>query len=87
MFVRAVTLDLDVNQVQEKKITQNTLQTAMRRLKKKMIERGLENIYWTAHDLKRKGISDSKDKGIGGHRSEQMKAQYNTKLEKFAPPK
>ena len=67
-------------------ITQNTLQSAMQRLKKKMEERDLAAIYWTAHDLKRKGISDSKDKGIGGHKSERMKAQYNTKMEKFAPP-
>ncbi len=68
-------------------ITQNTLQAAMQRLKKKMGERGFAHVYWTAHDLKRKGISDSKDKGIGGHKSERMKAQYNTKLEKYAPPK
>lgn len=67
-------------------LTQNTLQDAMQKLKKKMIERGLRDVYWTAHDLKRKGISDAKDKGIGGHKSEQMKAQYNTKIETFAPP-
>lgn len=69
------------------RLSQNTLQAAMQRLKKKMNERGLGHIYWTSHDLKRKGISDSDDKGIGGHKSEQMKTQYNTKIETFSPPK
>ncbi|MFC1843278.1 tyrosine-type recombinase/integrase [Thermodesulfobacteriota bacterium] len=67
-------------------LTQNTLQAAMQRLKKKMKEKGLEKIYWTVHDLKRKGISDAKDKGIGGHKSEAMKARYATKIESFEPP-
>ena len=59
----------------------------MQRLKKKMIVQGLGKIYWTIHDLKRKGISDAKDKGIGGHRSESMKEQYATKIESFEPPR
>lgn len=33
----------------------------MQRFKKKMEEMGLNKIYWTIHDLKRKGISDAKD--------------------------
>lgn len=68
-------------------LTQNTLQAAMQRLKKKMDKMGHVKIYWTIHDLKRKGISDAKDKGIGGHKSESMKARYATKIESFEPPK
>ena len=54
-----------------------------------MNDMGLDKIYWTIHDLKRKGISDAKDKGIGGHKSppESMKARYATKIESFKPPK
>ena len=60
----------------------------MQRLKRKcMNDMGLDKIYWTIHDLKRKGISDAKDKGIGGHKSESMKARYATKIESFEPPK
>ena len=59
----------------------------MQRLKKKMVKKGLGEIYWTIHDLKRKGISDAKDKGIGGHKSESMKTRYATKIESFEPPK
>ena len=46
-----------------------------------MIERGIGDKFWTVHLLKSKGISDSEDKNIGGHKSEQMKERYNTKLE------
>jgi hypothetical protein len=37
----------------------------------------------TLHDLKRKGISDSKNKNIGGHKTVEMQQRYNTKVEVF----
>jgi hypothetical protein len=48
------------------KLCHSTLQSAMARLKKKMAAAGLGETFWTLHDLKRKGISDSKNKNIGG---------------------
>lgn len=70
-----------------RKLTQNTLQGAMGRLRKEMQKRGFEEVYWTIHDLKRKGISDSENKKIGGHKSQQIMDNYNVKLEFFSPPK
>lgn len=68
-------------------ITKNTLQSAMQSLKKLMHEAGLDSISWDLHDLKRKGISDAEDARIGGHKSEQMRERYTTKLRKFKPPR
>lgn len=68
------------------KLCHSTLQSAMARLKKKMTAAGLGETFWTLHDLKRKGISDSKDKNIGGHKTVEMQQRYNTKIEVFEPP-
>lgn len=43
-------------------------------------------MYWTLHDLKRKGISDSENKRIGGHKTEAMRQRYNVKTETFTAP-
>ncbi len=69
------------------RLTKNTLQSAMRSLKKKMAAEGVEHSFWNYHDLKRKGISDAVDKNIGGHRSQQIRENYNVGLESFSPPK
>ena len=72
----------------------------MQRLKKHMTERKMKSywtrsdgtdeeespLYWTLHDLKRKGISDSENKRIGGHKSESMRQRYNVKTETFSAP-
>lgn len=82
------------------KLHKSTLDEAMQRLKKRMIELKItscqsnangrdENespLYWTLHDLKRKGISDSENKHIAGHKSEAMRQRYNVKTETFAAP-
>ena len=59
----------------------------MRILKKKMEQEGIEHNFWTLHDLKRKSISDATDKDIGGHRSPQIRENYNVALESFQPPR
>ena len=41
-----------------------------------MEERGLGEVCWITHDLKRKGLSEAEDEGITGHRSEQMRDRY-----------
>jgi len=43
-------------------------------------------MYWTLHDLKRKGISDSENKHIGGHKTEAMRQRYIVKNETFEAP-
>lgn len=67
------------------RFTRSGLHSAMQRLKQKMEERELGDVYWNLHLLKSKGISDSKDKRIGGHRSEKMRERYNTKTETHKP--
>ncbi|MEZ5534430.1 MAG: hypothetical protein R3F02_02285 [Thiolinea sp.] len=67
------------------RFTRSGLNSAMQRLKKKMADRGLEDVYWNLHLLKSKGVSDSKDKRIAGHRSEAMRERYNTKTETHNP--
>ncbi len=68
------------------KLSERALQSAMQRLKKKMAENGLDG-FWTLHDLKRKGITDSENKGIGGHKTEEMRRRYDLERKKFSPPK
>ncbi|MBF0266588.1 MAG: hypothetical protein HQL46_15100 [Gammaproteobacteria bacterium] len=69
------------------KLNKSTLNTAMQRLKKRMIENGKGDSYWSLHLLKSKGISDAEDKNLGGHKSEQMKERYNTKVEEVRAAK
>ena len=82
------------------KLIKSTLDDAMGRLKKRMAELEMKStwtrsdgqdedeslMYWTLHDLKRKGISDSENKRIGGHKSEAMRQRYNVKNETFEAP-
>lgn len=82
------------------KLNKSTLDDAMQRLKKHMTERKMKSywtrsdgtdeeespLYWTLHDLKRKGISDSENKRIGGHKSESMRQRYSVKTETFSAP-
>jgi len=70
-----------------RKLRTDGVQSAMARLKKKMIEEGHGRVFWTLHDLKRKVITDVKDDRIAGHRSEKMRQRYNLKIESFEPPK
>lgn len=65
-------------------ISESGKDTAMQRLKKKMSEAGLQHIYWSLHDLKRKGISDAEDKSIAGH-SPAMQHRYNVNPQYDAP--
>ena len=64
-----------------RKLPKSGLDTAMKRLKKKMEEMGLGDNFWSLHKLKAKGVSDAENKRIVGHRSEAMREQYNVKTE------
>lgn len=68
-------------------LRKSSLDTAMHRLKKRMESEkiGLGHIFWTLHDLKRKGISDAKDKTIAGHKSEAMRQRYQVKIDRHNP--
>ncbi|MFT5699709.1 MAG: integrase [Desulforhopalus sp.] len=68
-------------------VSSDGLKSAMSRLKKSMKAAGLGHVYWTTHDLKRKGISDADSRDIAGHKSEAMKDLYDTKLHEYQPPK
>ena len=82
------------------KLYKSTLDEAMQRLKRKMSKKTLMSyhthsngpdevkspLFWTLHDLKRKGISDSENKHIAGHKSEAMRQRYNVKTETFLAP-
>lgn len=68
-------------------ITKEALSSVMSRFKEKMKKADLGDVYWTLHDLKHKGISDAKDKNIGGHRDPAMIGLYNHEVEVFAPPR
>jgi len=46
-----------------------------------------EDDYFTLHGLKHRGITDSEDKGSGGHRSEQMRQRYDHSLPVVQPAK
>jgi len=82
------------------KLPKSTLDEAMQRLKRLMEEQNVKSqwtnsdgvnehesdLYWTLHDLKRKGISDSENKRIAGHKSEAMRQRYSVKTETFSAP-
>lgn len=61
-------------------ISQEGVKSAMSRLKAKMKSEGMEKDYWSLHLLKHKGQTDSKDKGITGHASEEMKRLYDHEI-------
>lgn len=65
------------------RIRKEALGSAMSRLKASMFSDGLENVYWTPHDLKRKGISDAETTAIAGHKSYEMQQRYNTKIRTY----
>lgn len=67
------------------RFTRSGLDSAMQRLKQKMENRGLGDVYWNLHLLKSKAVSDSDDKRIAGHKSEAMRERYNTKTEAHKP--
>ena len=67
------------------KLKKGTLDSAMQDLKNHMIEAVHGDLFWTLHDLKRKGISDAEDKKIAGQ-SPAMQARYDTKIHAFEPP-
>lgn len=67
-------------------IRRETIKSVMSRLKQSMTKSGLGHVYWTLHDLKRKGISDATNKNIGGHKTIEMQQRYNTVVEAFEPP-
>jgi len=52
-----------------------------------MEKAGICDVYWTLHDLKHKGITDSVDKNIGGQRAPSMIGFYNHEVEVFTPPR
>lgn len=69
------------------RMNESTFQDAMQRLKKHMEEKELGGNFWTLHQLKHKAISDSDDKHIAGHKTEQMRQKYDTKIHKKKPAK
>ena len=68
-----------ITNTEGKKISQSAIQSAMGRLKKHMIAKGMADIFWTLHKTKSKAQSDSSDDRISGLKSDSMKALYNTK--------
>jgi len=68
-------------------LTKSTLDDAMQRLKRRMVKNGCGDVYWSLHKLKSKGVSDSDNKRIAGHKTEQMRQKYDTKLHIFKPAK
>lgn len=68
------------------RLSASGLQSAMQRLKLKMKERGLSNVYWTIHELKHKAITESQDKRLAGHKTESMRNKYDHSIPQFKPP-
>ena len=69
------------------RIRKEALGSAISRLRSSMKADGLLDIYWTPHDLKRKGISDAETTEIAGHKTYEMQQRYNTKIKTYKPPK
>ena len=61
-------------------ISDEGIKSAMSRLKKKMKDQGLEEVYWSMHLLKHKGVTDSENKEIAGHKNPRMKALYDKSI-------
>lgn len=68
-----------------KSVSKTAVDDAWGLVRDEMKRRGLSDIYFRAHDLKRKGISDSTAKGIAGQ-SEQMQRQYDVDVNWFDAP-
>jgi len=68
-------------------LSANVFETAMKHLRKEMVKDGRGDVYWTAHDFKRKGHSEAKDHHLTGYKSEQMRQQYRVTARKVKPPK
>ncbi len=65
-------------------MAKGTLNAVMQELKREMTKKGLENIFWSLHKLKSKGMTDAKNKDISGL-SEAMKRHYNKEIPKIKP--
>ncbi len=57
-----------------------TISAGFRETKTLMEEQGLEKVYWSLHQIKAKGVSDSEDKTIAGHKTEAMRQRYDRKI-------
>lgn len=82
------------------KLNKSTIDDAMQRLHALVRAKGLtsrhwhksdqndepSDLFWTLHDLKRKGITDAKDNRIAGHKSEAMRQRYDMSLATFSAP-
>jgi len=82
------------------KLGRHTLNAAMQRLHRLVVERGLTSrhsskdgraeeetdLFWRLHDLKRKGISDAADNRIAGHKSDAIRAAYDVRARAFDAP-
>lgn len=51
-------------------------------LKILMRQAGLGHVYWTMQQLKVKGVGDSEDKTVAGHKTEAMRQRYDKKLQR-----
>lgn len=67
------------------RLTPTGLQSAMQRLKIKMKERGLEDVYWSMHLLKHKALTEAKDKKMAGHKTEGMRNKYDHSINIYEP--
>ena len=68
-------------------ITKYGLNSSMQKLKKKMVEAGRGEVFWTLHMLKHRGMTDAENKNISGHVSESMKKLYDHSLPIVQPAK
>ena len=62
------------------KLNASSVRTAMQRVKNAMKADGCDKYFWSLKLLKSKGLSDSEDKHISGHKTEAMRNRYNTKV-------
>lgn len=60
-------------------LKRSTLSSHQSDLKIKMRAAGLGGVYWTMQQLKAKGVSDSDDKTVAGHKTEAMRQRYDKK--------
>ncbi|MEB4590129.1 hypothetical protein VSS37_03970 [Candidatus Thiothrix sp. Deng01] len=68
-------------------ITRGAVHTAMQKLKEKMEAEGQEESFFNLHALKAKGVSDSDDKKIAGHKTESMRQRYDRAMPVNKPVK
>lgn len=67
-------------------LTRSAVDNTWQRLKQEIEQRGLSQHYFTLHDLKRRGVTQSDDKAIAGQ-TEAMQRQYDQERRIFQPPK